>query len=442
MKKPQLRFFLCALISLAATPAMAQTVRLDAETAARMAVQASTRTVAAADRVQASMSAVRAADAARLPVISANATVVQRSAVPEFGVPTDDPDQPVFILFPNIENTYSADLTLSQSIYTGGAIAANREAARMDEQSATWSQSLTGLDLGYTARLLYWQAVAATAGLDVAEAQLKRTERLLEDARALREAGMVVNADVFAAEARTAAAEVDMIRAETAEKKAVAAFRSLLDLDPATGIVLDDAATEEVPARPLSLADLQAEALEKRPELMVADARIHGLGARARATKAARKPTVGLSAHWMYARPNQRYLPPVDEGNDSWGIAVGASWQLFDGNRTKSQEAAVYAEQRALQADRGELERQILLEVETNRLELQAALEAVTSADTSAAAAEAWEEASTERYAAGLAMMSELLDAQADLTAAEVARVRTRASAWMAEAMLLRAVAR
>jgi outer membrane protein len=425
-----------------AIPAWAQTVRLDGETSARLALEASTLTLAAADRVEATQSAVKAADASRMPVISANADVVQRSAIPEFGVPSEDPSQPPFILFPNIENTYSADLRLSQPIYTGGFITANREAARLEKSAATSSQSLTALDLAYAARLRYWSAVAATASVDVAEAQLKRTQRLLDDAQALREAGMAVNADVYAAEARSAAAEVDVIRAETGEHTAVTALRSLLGLDPENVVVLANTTIDEVPPEPPALAELQADALEKRPELMITDSRIQGLGARARATNAARMPTVGLSAHWRYARPNQRYLPPVDEANDSWGVALGASWQFFDGNRTKAQVAMVNAEQRALQADRGELERRVLLEVETARLELRSALEAVSAADASATAAQAWEEASSERYAAGLALVSELLDAQADLTSAEVAQVKTRVSAWMAEATLRRAVGR
>jgi outer membrane protein TolC len=95
-----------------------------------------------------------------------------------------------------------------------------------------------------------------------------------------------------------------------------------------------------------------------------------------------------------------------------------------------------------LQHDRSELERQIRLEVATARLELESALEAVVAADASADASAAWEEASGERYAAGLAMLSELLDAQADLTAAEVAKVKTRAAAWLADATLRRAVGR
>ena len=184
-----------------------------------LAIEASTLTTAAADRLEATEFAVKAADGARLPVVSVNAAVARQNGVPEFAVPSDQPGQPPLVLYPNIENTYSADLMVNQPIYTGGAISANREAARMDESAATWSQSLTALDLGYVARMDYWSAVGAAAGVDVAEAQVKRTRRLLEDARALREAGMAVNADVFAAEARVSAAEVDVIRARNAEEQ-------------------------------------------------------------------------------------------------------------------------------------------------------------------------------------------------------------------------------
>jgi len=420
----------------------ANTLILDADAAARMAIEASTLTASAADRVAATQSTVKAADAARLPVLTANARYTRHSAVPEFGVPTDNPDEPVYILFPNIQNHYRVDLSVSQPIYTGGAIAASREAARKDESAATWSETLTALDLAYSARLSYWSAVAAASGVDVAEAQIKRAQRLLDDALALREVGMAVNADVFAAEARFAAAEVDLIRTRNEEAKALTRLRSLLGIDAVTGITLKAAQTEKVPSSPRFLTDLEREALDNRPELKVADAHIEGLQARARSVNAARKPTVAATGQYLLARPNQRFLPPVDEANDSWLVSVAASWRFFDGSRTKEQVATVQAEQRALQHDRSELERQIRLEVATARLELESALEAVDSTDTSAAAAQAWEDASSERYAAGIAMLSELLDAQADLAAAEMAQVRSRASAWLADAALRRAVGR
>jgi outer membrane protein len=428
-------------LSAVAMPAHGQTL-LDADEAARLAIQASTLTEAAADRLDATGYAVKAADGARLPVISVNAAVARQNGVPEFTAPLQGPGQPPVVLYPNIQDTYSADLTLTQPIYTGGAITANREAARMDESAATWSQSLTTLDLAYSARIQYWTAVGASAGVAVAESQLKRARRLYDDASALREAGMAVKADVFAAQARVAAAEVDVIRTRNEAAKTLARLRSLLGMDDLAEVTLADAATDRVPADPPSLTSLQQEALEGRPELKMADARIEALGARARAVDAARLPAVGATGQYLLARPNQRYFPLVDEANESWRLGVVASWKVFDGSQTKARTAEVEAEQRAQQQDRGELERQILLEVETTRLELESALKAVGSADASADAAGAWEEASSERYAAGLALLSELLDAQASLTAAEAAQVKTRVAAWLADASLQRVVGR
>jgi outer membrane protein TolC len=435
-------FVISAIALVGALPAAAASLTVDADAAARMAIEASTLTLAAADRVEASQSSVKAADSARMPILDIEAAVARQNEVPEFSAPVGGPGEPPTVIFPNIENTYNLDLSVSQPIYTGGAISANREAARHDESATTWSQKLTAIDLAYNARQLYWAAVTAAASVDVAEAQIARTERLLDDARALREAGMAVNADVFAAEARFSAAEVDLIRTRNEEAKALASLRSLLGIDPDVVIQLKDARTFQIPAPPRDLASIEQSALENRPELKIGAARIESLGAQARTVNANRRPMVAASGLYRIARPNQRFLPLEDVVNDSWRIGIGASWQVFDGSRTKEQVAVVHAEQRALQHDIGELERQIRLEVATSRLELESALEAVDAADTSVAAAEAWEEASSERYAVGLAVLSEVLDAQADLSAAEVAQVRTRASAWMAEAALMRSVGR
>jgi len=222
--KPIARFFLLfTVFSLAGNVASgAETLTVDADTAARMAIDASTLTLAAADRVQASRASVKATEALRLPVLSVNAAVAYQNAVPEFAAPIDGPGQPPTVIFPNIQNTYSADVSVSQPIYTGGAISANREAAQLDQSATTWSQRLTAIELSNRARLLYWSAVAAAAGVDVAKAQLNRTQRLLGDARALREAGMAVNAEVYAAEARFSAAEVDLIRTRNEEEQSLA----------------------------------------------------------------------------------------------------------------------------------------------------------------------------------------------------------------------------
>ncbi len=436
------RPLLAVLLTVGTAAAASDTVHLDADTAARLAVEASARVTAADARRDSAQSAVASSDAARLPTVTTSAVLSQRSAVPEFSAPLDGPGAPPRVIFPNIATTYLADLALNQPLYTGGAISAGREAARHDLEAADRSRDLTVVELRYAARAAYWQAVAADAALHAADAQEVRARRLHDDAKAMRAAGVAVDADVLGAKARAEAAHVGVVQAGADRDDALAALRSLLGLDTAAPLELADANVMAVPPAPLALDGLVAEAIERRPELRLAEAQIAALAARERGVDAGRKPSVGLSAQWDLARPNQRYLPLEDTWNDSWSVGVMATWTLFDGDRVRSDVATVRARHDAAEADRQELARQVRLAVESARLRLQAALDAVPAADASRTAAGAREESSRERYAAGLALIQEMLDAQADLADADLAQIRTRAGAWIAAAALDRAVGR
>jgi outer membrane protein TolC len=431
-----------ALLSVAAVTAAAERLRIDADAAVQMALAASQRVTAAGARIGAAQFTVDAADGARLPVVGVSAGVSQRSAVPEFAAPVGGPGTEPVVIFPNIESTYAASIGVKQPLYAGGGIEAGREAARHGLAAAASAQDLTLLGLRYEARVGYWWAVATDAALGAAQAQERRALRLLDDARALRGAGMAVDADVLGAEARSAAAQLDIVRRQTELSTRLADLRSLLGVAGDVELELADRGTRELPPMPAALDELLAAASQGRPELAIADARVAELLATGRAVNAARKPSLGLAAQWDVARPNSRYLPQEDVWNDSWSIGLLASWTLFDGERTLSDAAAVRAEAQALAADRDELARQVRLQVETARLSLAAALEAVGSADASRAAAAAREEASRERYAAGLAPIVEMLDAQAELSDAEVAQITVRATAWIAAAELERAIGR
>jgi outer membrane protein len=432
---------LTAALAIAAA-AHGQSLRVDADTAARMAVDASSLVVAADARLAASESGVAAADAMRWPIVGSFAAVNQRSAVPELSVPIGGPGTPPQTIFPNIETTYLAELAVTQPLYAGGAIEAGRRAARHQLDATTSARRRTVLDLRYAARSAYWLAVAADAGLDSAQAEQRRALRLLDDANALHDAGMAVTADVLAAEARAAAAKVEVIRAETEVGDTRARLRSLLAVPAGTRIELVDIETSAVPPPPPSEGALQSEAIAARPELAELDARVAALKARAQSIDAGRKPTVAVGGAWDLARPNPRFLPLEDAWNNSWSVGVTAGWTLFNAGRTRSSAAAVRSEGEALLADRGEAERQVRLEVETARLTLVAALDAVVAADASLAAARARETAASERYQAGLAQIWEMLDAQAELANAERVRIRSGATAWIAAAALDRSVGR
>jgi outer membrane protein TolC len=359
--------------------------------------------------------------------------------VPEAVFPESTPGVGGFVLFPDIQNSYRAGVAVSQPLWTGGAITGSREASRLEADVAIAEASRVDDDLRFQARTAYWSAVAAEAGLDAARSEVERAERLLDDARALRAAGMAVRADELGAEARAATARVRLIEAEADVSNRSAELRSLLDLPPGTDLELLDRGTR-LPPVPPDLAALLAEARTTRAELTALEARRDALASRSETVAAPNRPQVSLGARWDVARPNERYLPLVDDWNTSWSVGVYAGWRVFDGDRTDAEVAALDAERAAVEAELDELERRIALDVETARHTLLAARAADLAAEAAVTAAAAREVDSRDRYTTGLATVSEVLDAQAELAEAELSLARARSGAWIADAGLRRAV--
>jgi outer membrane protein len=428
------------LASLLSAEVAPESVRLTADAATARAVEVSHVAAAAGARLNATQETVKAADAAALPSVLARANVAQRSSTPEFAVAINGPLQPPLVIYPDITTTYSANVAVQQPLYAGGAISGQRAATRHDAEASAATASQTAAELRLAAQLAYWEAVRATANVEVARANLERAQRLLTDTQALFDAGMSVKADVLAADERSATARLNLIVAETAAGNAVTQLRSLLAFDEATRLELVDSVAGPLPAPAGALEELRARALAQRPEIAAAQAQLAALHAREELARAEGRPALAAAAQWEYSRPNQRYFPQTDTWNDSWSVGLFGSWTLLDGGKARADIATSAFAQRAAAQDRDELVRRIALEVETGRRNLESALAAVAAADAAYAAGVEREKAARERHGAGLAQMVEILDAQAQLAGAEQRRVDARAGSWMAAARLARAV--
>lgn len=426
---------------LAAQIGMTETLSLDPAKAITMALKASDRVTAASQRVSAASKRIAGADARVLPSVGLEATAVHQSSVPEATFPESIPGLGSFTLYPNIRNTGRAGFIVTQPLWTGGATTGARKAARHQKEAATSAAKGVESALRFEARHSYWQSVETVAALEAAKAQAERAQRLLRDARSLRLAGMAVEADELGAKARLASAQLNVIQRRCQLANKVAALQSLLGLPQGTEIKFADRGST-LPPPPAKLKKLIDEALSSRPELQSLSAAHETLAEQSRIAKAATRPHLTLMGRWDLARPNQRYFPLEDTWNDSWSVGVSAAWRVFDGHRSRIEVAALDAERKAVEADRAELARRITLAVNQARRNLSTALDADAAASASVAAAGAREKASRDRYKAGLATISELLEAQSDLADAELTRARTSSGAWVAQAALLCAVGR
>jgi len=147
-----------------------------------------------------------------------------------------------------------------------------------------------------------------------------------------------------------------------------------------------------------------------------------------------------VAAGYDYARPNANIFPRQGAWKPSFQLGFNVAWTLFDGGRTAAEVAEARSLSTAVRERLAELDTQIALEVRQRQLDLASAIAAVKPAADAVASATEARRVVQERFGAGVATSSDLLDAQQDQLEAELVRTRALANVKLAEARLTRAL--
>ena len=434
---------LLALWGAAPAPAAAQVQPvpnpLTLDQAVARAAAASHRVAELLARQGAAGAVVDQRQAAQRPTVALQAGYQRTNHVDEFTFAT--PGGAVRVLYPDVPDNYRARVELQWPIYTGGRLQALERAAAAEADASGRDLDAARADLKLEVTRAFWAVVTARETARVLEEALKRVDAQLADVRARFDSGFVPPNDVLAVEAQRARQQVQLIEARNLAAVAEADLARLIDAGDATRLEL--AAPLDPPvAAPSEVPALTAAARAGRPERAALERRLEGAGAREAAAQAGRLPTVAVISGYDYARPNPRIFPRADEWNHSWDAGVSVSWSAWDAGRTRAemQEAAHLA--RAARERLAEFDSVLAVEVRQRTLDLSSARAQIEAAQEGVRAATEARRVVEERFAAGVATSTELLDAQVALLQAELDRTRSVANARLAFARLDRALGR
>ncbi|HZW76420.1 MAG TPA: TolC family protein, partial [Caldimonas sp.] len=165
-----------------------------------------------------------------------------------------------------------------------------------------------------------------------------------------------------------------------------------------------------------------------------------GLLSSANAALASAKPTVAGLMAIQPARPNDRFVPPTDQWNLSWDLGINVTWSLFDGGRSHADAASATAQADAVTHRIEQFDARLALEVRQALLDLAASRAALSASNDAVSAATEAHRVVVERFNAGVATSTDVLDAQLALVQAELERTRLMAGMRINEARLLRSV--
>jgi outer membrane protein len=370
---------------------------LTLEDALRIALEANPRVAAAEAQLRAREAAYDGQKARRLPTLSLD---ISGSTSKSLDRTTNVDGVSVQTSGGTTENSDIA-ATLSYTFYQSGrgeAIDAAREQTRASEASLVNAQRQL-LQLVATV----WHTIQSEQELaGVAEQSVDNAERHLELVDARIAAGTAAETDRLPVEADLAAAEYDLVSATNAVWQSIAELREYLALPPD---VLPHLAG--VPELDIERADLEAwidTALSDRPDLQAQQRSVR--------VAALNVDQAQISAGLSFIAQGQAdYGRHTGTNGETWALTAGVSFPLFD----RQARAGVDEAKASLEASRqqlAELELSVAREVSQAWYSLADATERVTSAQASLASAQSNLDAARERYAAGVANVIAVTDAE------------------------------
>ena len=380
------------------------------------------------------------------PIASLQGGYERTNHVQEFAVIAPGPTRQV--VYPDIPDNYRTRLDLQWPIYTGGRTDALIRAATAERTATGKDLDAARADLRLEITRAFYAVMTARDTEDVLRRSLDAAQAHLGDVRSRLASGLIPPNDVSSAEAEVSHERVLAVEASNQRGIAEADLQRLIGARPGplsidtSSIVKGESPLVSQIQETTGVADLIARAIKNRPERQALEQRAQEASLRANASAAGGKPQIALSSGYNYSNPNPVNFPKRAEWTTSWDVTVNVTWTLWDGGRRGAETGQARANADGLRTRIEDLDRELTFEVRSRALELASSRQAVTAADDAVRAAVEAERVVGERYRAGVATATEVLDAQVARLQAELDRTRAVADVRLAEARLERAVGR
>lgn len=322
---------------------------------------------------------------------------------------------------PDVDD-YNVKSLLTVPLYAGGKNMAGHRAAKAGVEAARHDNEAVRNALGYEVARAFHTVRKTRRFIEAAEAAVRAFADNLAIAKRRADAGAILKTDVLDFEVRLAQAREELVRARNAHTLAVRTLRNLLGIESGEFSVADSAPSVSAPKD----GDFSG-----RSELFASRHRERAAEEQVRAARSGYLPRVSA-----FGSADYDYGWRMSHGGGSYTAGVMLQWDLWDGHLTRGKVREARSNVESAREEQRKLRLAIGLEVEQARLALQTAEErlgvtgqVVTQASKSASL-------TRSRFEQGLALATQLIDAESALVAARVRRAEAESDRQIAIAAL------
>lgn len=454
-------------------PVAADTLPLTLDAALRRAVGESEEVRLARAQVELADAQVTTARAAALPQLNANINYTRTFASPFSAAAPSIPDSLLFdpdptlplaervayledrvptaavgglgSLFGNLpfgrENAYTATLSGSQLLYSGGRVGAALNIARDFEEVARLGLREETAEVVLQVRSAYYRAALAEELERIAAEALAQAERFLADVRLRLQAGTASELDALRAEVAMENLRPQLVEARNAAQLARLDLKRLVNVPLSQPVRL---------ATPLTVPDVAALAaappvdpglsIAQRAAVEAAERQVSIGEEQVRIARGAFLPQVSLSMNYGGQLYPSTMTNLSGDWRRDWTATVGVQIPIFSGLQRQGElaQARVNLEQRRLQL--AQLREGVQLSYEQAASEREQARAAIAARQRTVEQAQRVHDLTVLRYEQGLATQLEVSDARLALLQARTNVAQALADYYVADAGVTRAL--
>nr|WP_253818090.1 TolC family protein [Myxococcus xanthus] len=402
--------------------AMTTMTTVSLEEAIARALKTSPQVAQAAGTVTTTGAAERSAFGAYLPNLSASANSSLASS--------QRLDPTTGAVFNAPSDTYSAGLSASWNVFTGGQRGATSKQAQARSSAARAGLIAQRASAVLDVERSYYEVLRAGGLEEVAMSRIERAKQNAEAADRRLAVGSATRSDVLRAKYDLTAAQEALLSAQTQHAAAALSLGRLIGEDGPVG------------AQPLELQDVSTFALTdealtdeitaQAPSIQAAEADLRAAEASVKVARSSYLPTVRLSGGYDWFNDE----PAFNGGRTSWSVRMGLSYPIFDGFVREERVVSARTQASVAQATLSDTRRALRSSVGTSLNQLKLASNRIALATESVAVAQEDLKVQQERYKLGATTIIELLTSQENLVTAEINLVASRFDYRIARAEL------
>ena len=341
-------------------------------------------------------------------------------------------------------NQYQLGLSVSQSLFTGGRIAAQNEAAAAGRRSANIELTAQRAQNVLDVTQAYYDAALADKLVSISDASYTQTENVLHQVQLNKDVGNVSEFELLRAQVTRDNQRPLVIQRRSDREVAYLRLKQLLNIPLEQNVTLTTSIDDVsgVPAG-IKLAGLQVTSYDapdtassNRSAVRQAGEAVRAQQELLRVAKAQRFPSVSLSSQYGAVAYPQNGLPGSNDFRANWTIGISTQVPLFSGGRIRGDELVAQAN---LSESRARLQQVREFAALDSRVALNALNQAMSAWEASRGTAEQASRAyqiAEVRYREGISTQLELNDSRILMEQATVNRALAARNLQMARIKL------